>query len=115
MYMDQVRTLFNIMDEARPWMHLNRLVCQGQSGELTAHAFEEYINEPQAPTLCLDSWHTQVAAYFRALDMDLNNAWKLLREDVSRNHRRLRLIYQAFKPRCAARLFTLLDPAPWLR
>eukprot|EP00435_Cladocopium_sp_Y103_P035386 s836_g9.t1 len=52
MYTDQVRTLFHLMDE-------------DQSGELTAHAFEEHINEPQ------------VAAYFRALDMDLNNAWKL--------------------------------------
>lgn len=52
MYTDQVRTLFNLMDE-------------GNCGELTAHVFEEYINEPQ------------VAAYFRALDMDLNNAWKL--------------------------------------
>lgn len=52
MYTDQVRTLFHLMDE-------------DQSGELSAHAFEEHINEPQ------------VAAYFRALDMDLNNAWKL--------------------------------------
>jgi len=52
MYTDQVRTLFQIMDE-------------GQQGELSAHAFEEHINEPQ------------VAAYFRALDMDLNHAWKL--------------------------------------
>ncbi|CAE7281182.1 Scn11a [Symbiodinium natans] len=52
LYTDQVCDLFHLMDE-------------GQKGELTATAFEQHINDPQ------------VAAYFRALDMDLNNVWKL--------------------------------------
>ncbi|CAE7376338.1 Scn11a [Symbiodinium sp. CCMP2592] len=52
LYTDQVCDLFHLMDE-------------GKKGELTAIAFEQHINDPQ------------VAAYFRALDMDLNNVWKL--------------------------------------
>ncbi|CAE7261761.1 SCN11A, partial [Symbiodinium pilosum] len=52
LYTDQVCDLFHLMDE-------------GKKGELTAVAFEQHINDPQ------------VAAYFRALDMDLNNVWKL--------------------------------------